>query len=136
MSKLEEMMKQMDKTAEETNRKLEGMQQSFDKLSLEQGSIQTWKPELEGKVTKLQQSVSDLQLKMDLFVHELPKPTAEGEELKVEAPAPAHLGATAKAEASGQNCHRVDNHHRGIGAGVVTTLVPSPVKAYFHALQF
>lgn len=32
------------------------------------------------------------------------------------------------AEASGQYCHRVETQHRSVGAGVVTTLVPPPVK--------
>ncbi|CAO2183142.1 unnamed protein product [Urochloa humidicola] len=112
---------------EETNRKIEGMQISIDKLALEQGSLQTWKPQLEGRVTSLQQSVDDLKLRMDLFIHELPSHEIKGES-SLGTPAPAHLGAPVTTEVSGQNCHREAINHRSVGAGVVTTLVPPPVK--------
>ena len=88
-----------------------------------------WKPKLEDKVSNLQNSVFDLKQKVDLFIHELPKKKdISQEEIPYEAPAPAHLGAAADAGASGPDGHRDDNNHRSVGAGVVTTLVPPPVK--------
>ncbi|CAN6276319.1 unnamed protein product [Urochloa humidicola] len=112
---------------DETNCKIKGMQQSIDRISGEQGEIQTWRPQLEGKVTDLQNSMSDLKLKVDLFIHELPKREAEGE-VDLGVPAPAHLGAFTKAEVLGPNGHGEVHHHRSVGTGVVTTLVHTPVK--------
>ncbi|CAN6337557.1 unnamed protein product [Urochloa humidicola] len=97
------MMQKMDVSNlkhDETNRKIEGMQLSIDRLSDGQGEIESWKPQLEGKVTKLQNYVSDLKLKMNLFIHEIPKRSTEGE-AKVEVP---------KAEASRHDCHHEEQY--------------------------
>ncbi|CAN6235112.1 unnamed protein product [Urochloa humidicola] len=126
MSKLDAFMTKMDANAVETNQRLEGMQSSIDSILLEQGSIQQWKPQLETKVTELQNSVSDLKLKVDLFIHEQPT-AAVGEAAQYRASTPAHLGATAEAETSGPESHNEETIHRRVGAGVVTTLVPPPV---------
>ncbi|CAN6234028.1 unnamed protein product [Urochloa humidicola] len=134
MAKLEELGKKSDEInlkTDDTNRKIEEMQQSIDRLADEQGDIKLWKPTMESKVTELQNSVFDLKLKVDLFINELPKHSAAGE-IKNETPAPADLGATASAEASGQIRHGDEPHHRSAGAGVVTTLVPTPVKGAKH----
>lgn len=58
---------------DETNRKIEEMQQSIDLLTQEQGAVKEWKPKLENKVMELQNSMYDLKQKVDLFVHELPR---------------------------------------------------------------
>ncbi|CAL4981530.1 unnamed protein product [Urochloa decumbens] len=66
LAKLEEMTKGIKETSlkqDETNRKIEGMQQSINRISYEQGEMKTWKPQLETKVTELQNSVTDLKLK-------------------------------------------------------------------------
>ncbi|CAN6362892.1 unnamed protein product [Urochloa humidicola] len=133
-SNFDDLRKKMDESklkADETNRKIEGMQLSIDTLVRKQGSIQAWKPQLEGKVTKLQNAMTDLKLKVDLFIHDLPKKLEEGG-TSVETSAPAHLGATAKAEASGLHSHHEEIIHRRVGAGVVTILVPPPVKGATH----
>lgn len=138
LAKLEELGKKADEAnskADQTNRKIEEMQQSINLLSEEQTSVKNWKPELEGRVTELQNSVFDLKTKVDLFIHEPPKPNSKAEgEVKMEAPTPAHLGVAATVEASRQIGHHYANHHRGVSAGVVTTLVPPPVKGadLFH----
>lgn len=46
----------------------------------------------------------------------------------MEVPDPAHLGSYQYMEASGQFGHSSSSRHRGTGTGVVTTLVPPPVK--------
>lgn len=81
---------------------------------------------MQTKVSNLHDSVFDLKQKVDLFIHELPKPRPrEGEEVRKEA----HLEALAfDAEVPGQIGHRRDLHHRSAGAGVVRTLVPPPIK--------
>lgn len=138
LAKLEELGKKADEAiskADHTNRKIEEMQQSVQVISEEQASLKIWKPEFEGKVSELQGSVFDLKTKVDLFIHNLPKPskTAEGE-VKEEAPTSAHLEVAATAEASGQLGHRSPKFHRSVGTGVVTTLVPPPVRGanLFH----
>ena len=87
------------------------------------------KPELENKVSDLQNSIYLLKQKVDLLIHELPKlsPAEEGD---FGAFASAHLGAAtaaAVAGTSGPNGRGDDLSHRSAGAGVVTTLVPPPV---------
>lgn len=123
LAKLEELGQKfdtIDRKTDETNTKLEEIQH-------QQSSVTTWKPELEGKVTDLHNSVYLLQKKVDLFIHESPKsPTTEDDPL-IGVSAPAHLGATAAAGTSGQSGHGNEHQHRSVGAGVVTTLVPAPV---------
>jgi len=132
LQKLEELGKKMDHTntkTEEMNRKIEEMQLTIKQNTEEQNSLITWKPGMEDKVTDLQNSVYDLKQKIDLFIHEIPKKKGvEEDPSSSRAPAPAHLGAAADAEALGPNGHREDKNHRSVGAGVVTTLVPAPVK--------
>lgn len=92
--------------------------------------VKDWKPQLEDKVTNLQNSMFLLEKKMDLFVHELPNSKQKmksEEEIEIEALTPAHLGVTVKTGAPGQSGHREAILHRGFGTGVVTTLVPTPV---------
>ncbi|CAN6338981.1 unnamed protein product [Urochloa humidicola] len=132
MSKLDAFMTKMDASTTETNRRLEGMQTSIDSILLEQGSIQQWKPQLETKVTELQDSLSDLKLKVDLFIHEQPKSRIE-EAAQCGVSTSAHLGVTAHAEAPGLECHHEETTHRRVGAGVVTTLVPPPVTGPHHS---
>ena len=132
LQKIEEMGKKLDTTGiktDETNRKIEEMQQSIQRISDEQGSVMVWKPNMESKVTDLQNSVFDLKTKVDLFIHQLPS-SKKGEDdgSFPEAPTTAHLVVSAGAEASGLSGYRVDNDYRSARAGVVTTLVPPPVK--------
>ncbi|CAN6225874.1 unnamed protein product [Urochloa humidicola] len=117
----------MNSKVDTTSRKIEEMHQSLDKLSEEQGEIKNWKPQLEGRVTDLQKSVSDLKLKVDLFIHERPKREGDGE-VKIEAPASTRLGATTDAEVFGQDCHRPELIHRREGVRVDPILTPPPVK--------
>lgn len=117
-----EKLAELGKKQDDTNSKIAEMQNDIRLLTEEQSSVRGWKPELEGKVLDLQNTVFDLKQKVDLFIHELPK-------VKQEASASAHLEATASdAEMSGQFGHRQDVPHRSAGAGVVTTLVPPAVK--------
>lgn len=75
-----------------------------------------------------------LQNKVHLVIHELPKQEVKTKETsEVGVPTPAHLGVTAKAEASGQFVHREATSHWGVGAGVVTTLAPPPVTGGTHS---
>lgn len=131
LSKLEELGKKADETnlkVDQANRRIEEIQSSVHHLTEEQDLVKAWKPELEGKVTELQNSVSDLKLKVDLFIHELPSKPKGEEEIKLEASTPAYLGVPAKVETSGQSGHREETLHRSAGFGVVTTLEPPPVK--------
>ena len=132
LQKIEEMGKKLDTTGtktDETNRKIEEMQQSIQRITDEQGLTTVWKPNIESKVTDLQNSVFDLKTKFDLFMHQLPSgKKGEDEGSLPEAPTTAHLVVSAGAEASGLSGYRVDNDYRSARAGVVTTLVPPPVK--------
>ncbi|XP_039804309.1 uncharacterized protein LOC120668633 isoform X2 [Panicum virgatum] len=130
LAKLEELGQKfdnMDRKTDETTQKIEEMQQSVRQLKDEQISLTSWKPELEDKVSDLQNSVFLLKQKVDCFIHKLPKTE------KVENGVPhgvsisAHLGASAAAGTSGPNGHSVDPSHLSVGAGVVTTPVPPPV---------
>jgi len=56
-----------------------------------------WKPELEHKVTDLQNSVFLLKKNLDLFIHESSKPHAVEDDTLIGVSSPAHLGATAAA---------------------------------------
>ncbi|CAO2143691.1 unnamed protein product [Urochloa humidicola] len=131
LAKLEELVLKADATnqkADQTNRKIEEMQQSINQMSEEQDAVKVWKPELENKVAQLQNSASTLKMKMDLFIQESPK--VGDHALKVSEdgePSSAHLEDPAAAEAPGPNGRRDELGHRGRGAGVVTTLVPSPI---------
>jgi len=129
IAKLEELGRKVDnvdRKTDETNQKIEEMQSSIQQIKDEHTSVNTWKPELENKVSDLQNSVFLLKQKVDLLIHESPKPiTVEG--IVSGVPTPAQLGVTADAETPGPDGHRVDNHHRSAGARVVTTLVPTPV---------
>lgn len=122
-------LEELGRKADHTNQRIEEMQASLHQLTEEQGAINSWKAELEGKVADLQSSVFLLEKKVDLVIHELPKPKIkrQREKSETEVPTPAHLGVPAKAEASGQFGHRDANSHQGVGAGVVTTLAPPPV---------
>ncbi|RLM69029.1 hypothetical protein C2845_PM17G09770 [Panicum miliaceum] len=122
-------LEKLGKKADDTNRRIEEMQQSIQRNTDGHSSMTALKPSMEDKVSNLQNSVYDLQKKIDLFIHEIPSKRKGEEDHKIlEASTPAHLGAAAYAETSGQNGHRDDNNNRSVGAGVVTTLVPSPVK--------
>jgi len=130
LAKLEELGKKfdiMDRKTDETNTKIEEMQCSVQQIKDEQTSMTTWKPELDDKVKDLQDSVYLLKKKVDLFIHESPKSATTEDDILIGVSAPAHLGASADAGTSGQNGHRLDHHHRSVGAGVVTTLAPPPV---------
>jgi len=75
LQKIEEMGKKLDTTGtktDETNRKIEEMQQSIQRITDEQGLTTVWKPNIESKVTDLQNSVFNLKTKFDLFMHQLP----------------------------------------------------------------
>jgi hypothetical protein len=136
LSKLEEL----GKKADETSQKIKGMQQSVQQNADEQKSLTAWKPDMEGKVTDLQNSMFDLKQKIDLFIQEIPGKNKVVEDL--EASSPAHLGVAAQAGTSGPIVHHNaaqagtsgpivhhnDNDHRSVGARVVTTLVPPPIK--------
>lgn len=80
LAKLEELGRKADEAsskADQTNHRIEEMHQSMQILSKEQVALRVWKPELEGRVAELQNSVLDLKTKVDLFFHELPKKTVE-----------------------------------------------------------
>jgi len=137
LAKLEELGQKMDVKAEEVSRKLEevqlsvqGVEQSLQRVMAEQEALATWKPKIETTVTQLKNSVYDVKTKVDFFIHSLPRSDSEiGNGFVDEALAPAHLGANRDyAEAPVQFGHSMSSDHRGIGAGVVTTLVPPPVK--------
>ena len=123
LQKIDELGKKLDTTGtktDETNRKIEEMQQSIQRV---------WKPNMENKITDLQNSMFDLKTKVNLFIHQLPS-SKKGEDDRSlpEVPTTAHLVVSAGAEASGLSGYHVDNDYRSAGAGVVTTLVPPPVK--------
>ncbi|KAF8730967.1 hypothetical protein HU200_016842 [Digitaria exilis] len=140
LAKLEELGKKVDRTnlkTDETNRRIEEMQASIGLLREEQSTVKEWKPEFEGKIAELQGSVFELKTKVDLFIHELPRPGLNSDkEVKVEAPVSAHLEATASAEASGQFGHREEILNRRAGAGVAITPVPPPVKGANKSREF
>ncbi|CAN6198649.1 unnamed protein product [Urochloa humidicola] len=130
LAKLEELVKKVDDTnqkADHTNQKLEEMQKSVQQIREEQEAVKVWKPDLENQLSKLRDTVSDLKLKVDLFIHESPKPEDTFAD-KSGVPASAHLGATARVEVLGQVGHHEAHPHRSVG--VVTDLVtaPPPVK--------
>lgn len=80
-------------------------------------------------MTNLGNSVQDLKMKMEHFIHVLPKDGVRDEKIaELERPGPAHLGGYRDAEALGQFGHGKLFDHRDLGAGVVTTLAPNPVK--------
>ena len=87
----------------------------------------SWKPELEDKVSDLQNSVFLLKQKVDCFIHKLPKTEKVKNGVPHGVSASVHLGASAAVGTSGPNGHSVDPSHLSVGAGVVTTPVPPPV---------
>ncbi|CAO2144897.1 unnamed protein product [Urochloa humidicola] len=96
--------------------------------------IVNWRSQVDSKVDELQLSVKDLGTKVERIA--LRQDEAEDPDFKVfhsehpdfSKPAAAHLAATSSQAASGHNCQGDGEKHRGSGQGVVTTLVPTPVK--------
>ncbi|CAO2186967.1 unnamed protein product [Urochloa humidicola] len=93
-----------------------------------------WRTVVDSKMDDLQLSVKKLNNKVEeiaLHQEEADNPAYkvfDREHLDLSKPAAAHLAASSSQAASGQFCHRVDDYYRGTGQGVVTTLVPTPVK--------
>ena len=93
----------------------------------------SWKPQVDAKVDDLKNHLQGLRdqvdrlcLKTEEFVNPAYKHFDE-ERIDLTKPAAAHLVGTSPETASGPDGHRDARDHRGIGRGVVTTYVPSPV---------
>jgi len=100
LAKLEEIglkFDTMECKTDATNTKIKEMQLSVQQIQNQQSAMTNWKPELEHKVTDLQNSVFLLKKNLDLFIHELSKPHAVEDDTLIGVSSPAHLGATAAA---------------------------------------
>lgn len=136
LAKMEEFNRTLAETTEETHRKLEevqirvrGMEKSLQLVAEEQQALLDWKPEIESAVSALKNSVFDVTQKVDLFIHRLLGKNLKQEEIRInEAPDPSQQGTQFVLESPGPFGHRSSTNHRGDDTGVVTTLVPSPVK--------
>lgn len=92
---------------------------SLQKLLVGQEQVATWQPEMETKVIELKGSIFDLRLKVDVFIHEIPKKSdlstdPDGKGMST----PAHLGVPSKEAAFSQNGPGFDNHYRSLGTRV------------------
>jgi hypothetical protein len=100
-----------------------------------------WRPQVDSKVGELQESVKALRTKIYFITQ---KQEEEGnpsykvfqyEDLDFTKPATTPLVASPSGATSGQIGHGDDTHHWGTGHGVVTTLIPPPVKGMNKALD-
>lgn len=114
VSKLEENTKMLS----DMRLQMMSMEGSLRKVADDQMVIESWKPEIDEKVSSLQESVMDLKHKVDLVVTKFPKePAALFGVVGVGTATSAQLDDPAKAEASGQASHHVIQDIRGLGAG-------------------
>lgn len=105
------------------------MDGSLGKITDDQSIIESWKPEIEGKVTDLQGSVTELKQKVEVVLLQMPKEPA-GMLLVANkgASSSAHLEEPPSTEAPGQSRHHQLQDHRSLGVGAVTSPMPTPVK--------
>lgn len=113
------------------------VENSLLSLAAGQARIESWKPQVETKIDELCNAVENLKFKTDVFINELPKkaaplPTSEPSGV----PVPAHLGTPATEATLGPLGRCDDDNHRMSGNGVVTTLLPAPVKGPNSPINF
>ena len=79
----------------------------------------------------------DMKIKVDHFIHELlKKQPSSGGLADGGSPSYAHLEDYRNAEAPEQFGHHKCSDHQSGGAGVVTALVPAPIKGTTQTLEF
>jgi hypothetical protein len=91
--------------------------------------VGVWRPKIDAKVDELQQSVTDLQQKVDLLASQ---PSAarifHGETFDLTKSATPHQPVASSEDPQLPIGIGVEMSNRGIGNGVVTTFMPTPVK--------
>lgn len=110
----------------ESNWRLFEVQDSVADLMKAKGDFDHWRPQVDKEVTDLRHSVDSLCQQPETLQSPSAAdlPLAETDtSTTIKTPAPAYQGAFASGAASGQICHGIDNHHRSVVVGVVTTLV-------------
>ncbi|CAN6342372.1 unnamed protein product [Urochloa humidicola] len=129
VSELADLVKKMqddrlaDRAADREAVKL--LQESLDANTLVMKDVVKWRPSVDSKVDELQDSVKNLQHKVEKMAirqEELSNPAykvfeSEDIDLTKQKPAPAYLGATSLEAVSGSDDHRSAKDHRGSGQG-------------------
>jgi hypothetical protein len=109
------------------------IQRTLDDNLTKLHDVGVWRSQIDAKVDGLQKSMADLQIKVDQLITHPPIVNSadcvfETVELDITKSAAPQSAASSSAAASGLLATGDPTSHRGLGHGVVTTYVPTPVK--------
>lgn len=72
MAKIEEGNRETHRMMGEMQSTMKTLEDSVVKLSAEHDRVESWKPEVESKLSRLGDSVQDLKIRVESFIYELP----------------------------------------------------------------
>lgn len=132
LAKLEENSRREEetrRTISDVQLFMRSMDSSLKKLTEDQANMESWKPEVHGRVAELQTSMTHLSQQVELMSSSLAKASVDSRRGDIAGtPASAHLEGPPPVEAFGQSGHREHHLHRRAGMGAPSHPMPPPVK--------